>query len=654
MRKRNMNIKKLLAMLLVIMTTVAFTPAIAFEAFAVTDDGLDLTLVDESKTTYMEGDPILVKATGTTSTSEEAWVGLYKVGENIDDPLNGGAGSLRWFYVAAHSGEEMDITSESLTDTRKEAIGPGEYQLVLFGDGLYGDIRKTINITVTADPEKEPAQPSDELSLALVDESKTTYKIGEPINVRATGTAPGAWVGMYEAGATKDPDNGGVTSYRWFYTADKNGEIVDISASIYDQNNRGSMGEGAYEIILFGDGGYTNIIKTIPITIEGMIDIDESQFSIETDKSSYSYGENIKVKATGTGINDGAWVGLYTADTKEYNNTFLYYYYVRDYEGVFTIMQTKTAGSGSSGKVADGKYKLIVFADSGYLLPVKSVEITVTRDILTSKRIREPGCVTYGLEYVEFKDGFSEYREIPTLGGHDWTSPEHIKGTSTHKYTCKRNEAHKAKVEDCARLNGKVLKAATTKIEGTRQFYCDVCDTTYTETIPKLKASPKLTYTSLAYNGSNRKPALQKVYDANGDVIPSDFYTVTYPSKCKSVGTYKATVKFKGDYSGKYSLTYKVIPKAVTFSKLTKGDNSFKASWKRNAYQTSGYQIKYSTSKTFKNAKYKKVKGIKATSTTVSKLKNKKTYYVKVRAYKVVGKKTYYSTWSSYKYVKTK
>lgn len=619
MRKRTMRIKKLLAMLLMIMTTVAFTPAIALEAFAGSGDELTLTLADENKTTYVEGEQILVKATGS---KDDAWVGLYKVGEKIDDPINGGAGSLRWFYVAAHSGEEVDITSESLTDTRKEAIGPGEYQLILFGDGLYSDIRKTINFTVIADPEKEPAQPSDELSLVLVDESKTTYKIGEPINIRATGTAPGAWVGMYAEGETKDPEKGGVTSYRWFYTADRNGQVVDISASIFDQNSRGSMGEGNYEIVLFGDGGYENIIETITVTIEGIIDVDETQFSIETDKTSYSYGENIKVKATGTGINEGAWVGIYSAETKEYKNTFLYYYYVRDYEGVFTTIQTKTAGSGASGTIADGKYKLVIFADSGYLLPVKSVEITVTRDILVSKVVREPGCTTYGLEYVVFKDGFSEWREIPTLGGHSYTEP--------------------------------VLTAATTSKAGERKSTCKVCDSTYTETIPKLKAAPKLTYTSLSYNGSNRKPAVQKVYDIKGKEISKEFYTVTYPTKCKAVGTYKATVTFKGDYSGKYTLTYKVIPKKVTLNKLTKGNDSFKVSWKKNSYQTTGYQIKYSTSKNFKNSKYKKVKGIKKTSTTVTKLKNKKTYYVKVRAYKVVDKKTYYSAWSSYKSVKTK
>ena len=253
-----------------------------------------------------------------------------------------------------------------------------------------------------------------------------------------------------------------------------------------------------------------------------------------------------------------------------------------------------------------------------------------------------------------YEDNSKEYKEIQTLGGHDWTTPVHIKGTSTHKSTCKRNEDHKAKVENCARLDGKVLKAATTKAEGERQFFCDLCNTTYTETIPKLKAAPKLAKTSSAYTGKNIKPAVNKIYDADGNEIDKEFYTVSYPAKSKAVGTYKATVKFKGDYSGTYKLSYKVNPKAVSLNKLTKGDNSFKVSWYKNKYQTTGYQIKYSTNKNFKNAKYKKVKGIKKTSTTVKKLKNKKTYYVSVRAYKVVKGKTYYSTWSKYKTVKTK
>lgn len=647
MKNINMKFKRLLVMLLVIMTTVAFTPAIAYEAFAGSDDELTLELADPTKTTYLEGEEILVKATGDIA---DAWVGLYRVGE-IKTPE---IGSLRWFYVRDYSGREVNIIKDNFSEVRKDPIRPGEYELYLFGNGKYNDIRKTIKITVVPDPNKEPAMPSDELSLTLVDKAKTTYKIGEPINVRATGIAKDAWVGMYGIYDIADPYKGGVNSYRWFYAADNNGEIVDISASRYDQGNRGSLAEGEYNIFLFGDGGYDNIIETITIKIEGIIDIDESQFTIETDKKTYVYGEQIKVKATGTGIGDGAWVGLYSAGTNNYVKTFMYYYYVADFEGVFTPIQTKSAGSVADPIVGDGKYKLVIFADSGYLLPVKSVEITVVREALLSRVLKDPSCEFYGLEYVEYKDGFKEYREIPTLGGHDWSSPVHVNRTATHKYTCKRDIDHEAKVENCNRENGKVLVVATKSTSGKKEYFCSVCNSTYTVKIPKIKAVPELSSTSLTYNSKNRQPAVEKIYDANGNEISSDNYTVVYPSKCKYVGAYNATVTFKGDYSGSYKLTYKIVPKAVKLSKVASANNAFKATWKKASSQTTGYQIKYATNKSFKKAKTKKVKGIKKTSTTVSKLKNKKTYYVSVRAYKVVKGKTYYSDWSSYKTVKTK
>ena len=296
----------------------------------------------------------------------------------------------------------------------------------------------------------------------------------------------------------------------------------------------------------------------------------------------------------------------------------------------------------------------MLFADSGYSFPVKKTTITVTRETIYSKVIREASCTTFGLQYVVYEDNSSEYKEIQTLGGHDWNAPVHVSGTDTHKYTCKRDKDHKVKVENCKRENGKVLVAATASTVGKKEYFCSVCNTTYTIEIPKLKAAPELSYTSLTYNGKNRKPAVEKIYDVNGNEISTENYTVSYPSKCKYVGAYKATVKFKGDYSGTYNLTYKIVPKAVKLSKVASANNAFKATWKKASSQTTGYQIKFATNKDFKKAKTKKVKGIKKTSTTVSKLKNKKTYYVSVRAYKVVKGKTYYSDWSSYKTVKTK
>ncbi len=63
------------------------------------------------------------------------------------------------------------------------------------------------------------------------------------------------------------------------------------------------------------------------------------------------------------------------------------------------------------------------------------------------------------------------------------------------------------------------------------------------------------------------------------------------------------------------------------------------------------YQIRYSTNKKVK--KYKVIH-TKKLNYTIKNLKYKKTYYIKVRAYRIVGHKTYYSSWSKIKRVKAK
>ena len=65
----------------------------------------------------------------------------------------------------------------------------------------------------------------------------------------------------------------------------------------------------------------------------------------------------------------------------------------------------------------------------------------------------------------------------------------------------------------------------------------------------------------------------------------------------------------------------------------------------------SGYKIYRSTKK---SKGYKLIKTTKSRSYTNKKLKSKKTYYYKVRAYKKVGKKTVYSSYSSIKKVKVR
>lgn len=78
-----------------------------------------------------------------------------------------------------------------------------------------------------------------------------------------------------------------------------------------------------------------------------------------------------------------------------------------------------------------------------------------------------------------------------------------------------------------------------------------------------------------------------------------------------------------------------------------------KASWEKVS-GASGYQVMWSTYKNFsKNYKTKSVKA-KSLSKTVTAAQSKKTYYVRVRAYKTISGKKVYSQWSSTKKVKTK
>lgn len=78
-----------------------------------------------------------------------------------------------------------------------------------------------------------------------------------------------------------------------------------------------------------------------------------------------------------------------------------------------------------------------------------------------------------------------------------------------------------------------------------------------------------------------------------------------------------------------------------------------KASWSKVG-GASGYQVMWSTYKNFsKNYKTKSVTS-KYLSKTVTAAQSKKTYYVRVRAYKTINGKKVYSSWSNTKKVKTK
>lgn len=171
-------------------------------------------------------------------------------------------------------------------------------------------------------------------------------------------------------------------------------------------------------------------------------------------------------------------------------------------------------------------------------------------------------------------------------------------------------------------------------------------------------ASVALSGTSYTYNGKVRTPSVE-AKDSAGNAIPKSEYTVKYDSGRKNVGQYKATITFKGKYSGTYYRTFRVLPKGTKLKKVSAGKKSFTAKWSKQKTQTTGYQVQYSQKKNFKSsAKTTTIGKTKTTAKKVTGLKKKKAYYVRVRTYKTVkisGKKAkLVSAWSSAKKVKTK
>ena len=167
----------------------------------------------------------------------------------------------------------------------------------------------------------------------------------------------------------------------------------------------------------------------------------------------------------------------------------------------------------------------------------------------------------------------------------------------------------------------------------------------------------KLSATTYTYNGKVQKPSVT-VKDSKGKALKSTDYKISYPKGMKNVGKYTVKVTLKGNYSGSKSMTYNINPKGTGVSKVTAAKKGFKVTWKKQATQTTGYQVQYNTNSKFKSAKTVTISKNKTTSKSVGKLSAKKKYYVRVRTYKTVkvnGKNVkLYSGWSKAKSVTTK
>jgi len=146
----------------------------------------------------------------------------------------------------------------------------------------------------------------------------------------------------------------------------------------------------------------------------------------------------------------------------------------------------------------------------------------------------------------------------------------------------------------------------------------------------------KIKPTSFTYNG--------KSFSVKANTTAQRSY-----GKNKSIGEGTVKLMGKGNFKGKKTLSFKIVPKKNSVSKITTGTKQMTVRWKRvSAVQNiTKYQVRYRVKG--KTKWTTRTYDASDSSAKIKKLKKGRQYEVKVRSYKTVSKVKYYSAWSAVK-----
>ncbi|MDO5293418.1 MAG: glycosyl hydrolase 53 family protein [bacterium] len=183
-----------------------------------------------------------------------------------------------------------------------------------------------------------------------------------------------------------------------------------------------------------------------------------------------------------------------------------------------------------------------------------------------------------------------------------------------------------------------VSEKKTQKITTSKTTYSKVYGAKAFSLGAKTTGNGKLTYTS-----SNKKVV---TVSASGKVTIKGCGTAYIVVKAGDTAVYKGAIK---------KIKVVVAPKKVSgLSVTSKKAKTAVVNWNKDSKAT-GYVVYYSASKSFsKQVKKIEVKNAKKTTVTLTKLKKKTSYYVKVKAYTTVGGKKVFSSASKVKKVVVK
>ena len=359
------------------------------------------------------------------------------------------------------------------------------------------------------------------------------------------------------------------------------------------------------------------------------IGVPAGTYYIKVQKGGSGYKEvnyNVKINYTASSVWEKEFNDDYnSANTISINKT--YYGSIMKYSDVdwykFKVSKTDSVSLKFTHKYmeSNGYYWCVDLYNSSFS-KLKTYDLRGTDSSKTMPKIR----LSSGTYYLKVAKDGSGYFSV------DYTIK--INPSHTHAY---KNVITKA----TPKANGKIVKTCSCgATNGTTVLYA----------ANKISLSPS----SCTYNGKVRKPSVV-VKGSNGAAINSSYYTVSYPSGRKNVGSYGIKVTFKGSYyQGSVTKQFVIKPAATSIAAIASVSKGFRVRWKEQSVQTTGYQIQYSRNSNFSNGTTVSVKNNKKTVETCKRLTGSKKYYVRVRTYKEVNGKTYYSAWSAAKTVTTK
>lgn len=197
--------------------------------------------------------------------------------------------------------------------------------------------------------------------------------------------------------------------------------------------------------------------------------------------------------------------------------------------------------------------------------------------------------------------------------------------------------------------NNKSAGTATVEVTGIGN-YTGSQKTTFKIQAAAIKNTTVTMAESVTYTGKALKPKV-KVYFGTKKLTSGKNYTVTY-KKNKAIGKASIVIQGKGNFTGKKTVTFDIGVAAPKISSISSKNNKIQLEWSEQQ-QAAGYEIQYSTDKTFQTkVKKKAISSSTKLSFQSGKLKKGSKYYVRMRSYtKVSGKKVYggYSTVKSVK-----